>query len=172
MPTNNALTRWAASRILLRCLDVIRDRHPDFVIGERRNPYLRRWYLLPRNPIFNVYLHQFMRDDEDRALHDHPWPSVSLALNMSMVEVYLERHRTLDGPVVIERTRTVSPGDLLYRGARFTHRMIVPIPGALTLFITGPRIRTWGFWCENKRFVHFKEFLDDKDRGLVGKGCE
>lgn len=53
-------------------------RAPDVVIGEADSPYLLRWHPIPRNPIFNVYLHQFLRDDDDRALHDHPWVNVSL----------------------------------------------------------------------------------------------
>ena len=54
---------------------------PDFVIGPADNPYLYRWFLLPRNPVANVYLHRFFRDDEDRALHDHPWPFLSIVLD-------------------------------------------------------------------------------------------
>ena len=26
-----------------------------------------------RNKIFNIYLHQIIRSDDDRALHDHPY---------------------------------------------------------------------------------------------------
>lgn len=48
-------------------------RAPDFLVGGKENPYMKRWWLIPRNKWFNIYLHQFMRDDDDRALHDHPW---------------------------------------------------------------------------------------------------
>jgi hypothetical protein len=51
------------------------ERDPDFIIGNP--PYMLRWWLLPRNPTFNVYYHRILRDDDDRALHDHPWPSFS-----------------------------------------------------------------------------------------------
>lgn len=47
-------------------------RAPDFYIGGNANPYLLRWWVIPRNRFFNVYLHKFLRDDDDRALHDHP----------------------------------------------------------------------------------------------------
>src|ERR1700684_1178987 len=60
---------------------------PHFVIGDPKNPYMLRWYILPRNPLFNVYLHKFLRnDDDDRALHDHPWPSLSLLVKGWVVE--------------------------------------------------------------------------------------
>lgn len=30
---------------------------PHFVVGGPDNPYLLRWYVLPRNPFCNLYLH-------------------------------------------------------------------------------------------------------------------
>ena len=42
---------------------------PHMVIGGAEDPYLLRWYLIPRNPFVNVYLHKFLRSDDDRALH-------------------------------------------------------------------------------------------------------
>lgn len=147
---------------------LIARRAPDFIVGGADDPYLKRWWVLPRNRFLNVYLHEFIRDDEDRACHCHPWISLSLSLKGRMLERYLDRSEG----VVVERIRDVCPGDVLFRRAVFAHRMIVPDPGALTLFITGPRIRTWYFWCEGRRPVHWREFVDDRDRGLVGRGCE
>lgn len=60
---------------------------PHMVIGGTNDPYLLRWYLIPRNPIVNVYLHKFLRSDDDRALHDHPWWFVSLILRGQYDEV-------------------------------------------------------------------------------------
>ena len=55
-------------------------RKPDFVIGEPVAPYLRRWWIIPRNEQMNVYLHEILRDDDDRALHDHPWANTSYVI--------------------------------------------------------------------------------------------
>jgi hypothetical protein len=57
-------------------------REPDFVIGADSpgGPYMRRWWIIPRNRFLNIYLHQILRDDDDRALHDHPWWNVSIIL--------------------------------------------------------------------------------------------
>lgn len=41
---------------------------PHQIIPSADDPYLLRWYIIP----LNVYLHKFMRSDDDRALHDHP----------------------------------------------------------------------------------------------------
>ena len=66
-------------------------RAPDLVIGGAADPYLRRWYVLPRNPVLNVYLHHFLRSDDDRALHDHPWVNASVLLDGDYVEVLATR---------------------------------------------------------------------------------
>src|SRR5438309_7455387 len=60
---------------------------PDFVIGEAENPYMRRWWVVPRNEGCNVYLHEILRGDDDRALHDHPWDNTSMLLDGGYTEV-------------------------------------------------------------------------------------
>ena len=83
-------------------------REPDFIIGGRDNPYLLRWYLTPwrrwhregrETPtpwrrikgwfgfvLPSAYLHCFIRSDDDRALHDHPWFWCSILLRGRYVE--------------------------------------------------------------------------------------
>lgn len=132
---------------------------PHFVVGPPRDPYLLRWYILPRNPLFNVYLHKFMRDDDDRAMHDHPWPSVSLLLRGRYVE------QTAAG------RKEYRAGSVVCRPARYTHR--VELPGGVpcwTLFITGPRVREWGFHCP-KGWIHWRDFVAPTDPGNIGRGC-
>jgi len=168
MPVNNAVTRTLARWVLKKARRVQATRQPDFIIGGEDDPYLLRWWLIPRNRWFNAYLHEFIRDDEDRALHDHPFPSLSLALHGAMKEIYHGR-----GPwTFTEFSRDVAPGDLIYRRATFAHRMVVPTPGAITLFVTGPRIREWGFICGPTRWVHWRDFVDARDSGKVGRGCD
>lgn len=57
-----------------------------FYIGGKENPYMLRWFILPRNPWFNCYMHKFLRDDDDRALHDHPWWFVSVMVSGQYIE--------------------------------------------------------------------------------------
>lgn len=52
----------------------------DGIDGGPVREYLHRWHIIPRNPWFNIYLHHFLRGDDDRANHDHPWWSCSLLL--------------------------------------------------------------------------------------------
>ncbi len=39
-----------------------------------------------------------------------------------------------------------------------------------SLFITGRKVRTWGFWCP-QGFVPWHEFVDQTDSGNIGRGC-
>jgi hypothetical protein len=132
---------------------------PDIEIGGSSNPYLRRWYLIPRNRFLNVYLHQFMRDDDDRALHDHPWWSLSWMLRGALTE--LTAHYAYE----------IRAGEWRLRSPHLAHRLIVPVPGnTWTLFITGPRTREWGFHCP-QGWVHWLDFTAGPHGETVGRGC-
>lgn len=142
------------------------SRDPDFIIGHPDDPYMLRWWWLPRNKFFNVYVHRFLRDDEDRALHDHPWPSLSLLCS----GIILEHYASPNG--AYPRKRFIKAGDWTYRPAEFAHRLVVPpqedVP--LTIFITGPRIREWGFHCP-QGWRHWKDFVAKGNKGTIGVGC-
>lgn len=133
-------------------------RKPDFIIGGKDRPYMLRWYLLPRNAWFNVYLHCVLRDDDDRALHDHPWQSVSLVL----AGVYRE--------IRSNRSWACGPGSVIYRRAETCHRLEVVSGPVWTLFITGARVRNWGFHCP-RGWVPWQKFVAADDKGNVGRGC-
>lgn len=141
---------WALRHMLLP---------PDFVIGPPDDPYLRRWWLIPRNEGCNVYLHEILRSDDDRALHDHPWPNTSMLLDGRYVE------HTPDGSTLREA------GWIGSRQAGDAHRLeILPGERAVSLFITGPKVREWGFLCP-KGWVHWRDFTGGENGELVGRGC-
>ncbi len=141
-------------------------RKPDVVIGSLLRPYLKRWHLIPRNPAFNIYLHQFLRSDDDRALHDHPWVNLSILLHGTYTE------HTIAAGGIHERTvrRT---GDLKLRGALDAHRIELTDGPCWTLFLTGPRWRIWGFHCAEAGWVPWKQFTRELPGGVseVGAGC-
>lgn len=138
---------------------------PHFIIGGKERPYMLRWWLIPRNPFLCVYLHKFLRDDDDRALHDHPWWFISIMLRGSYVE-------EVDGGKRERRAPSVA-----FRRADHRHRVILPLDVAgnkipcWTLVIRGRVTREWGFWCP-RGFVHWKEFVAPADHGDIGRGCE
>lgn len=155
-------------------------RPPDFIIGTVDDPYLLRWWVIPRNKRFNIYLHQFHRDDDERALHDHPWDNVSIVLSEGYTEVVPIDPRVPNGST-IECVRR--PGDVVRRGAKDAHRIKLrrdtsgqPIR-AWSLFLTGQLQRSWGFWCPHG-WRHYKKFveleIDEHGRGVSsrGRGCD
>ena len=140
-------------------------RKPDIVIGQPGDDYLHRWYLIPRNPIFNVYLHRFKRSDDDRALHDHPWINFSYLLEGG----YLEHSIAQGG---IHRAVQRHAGDWKFRGPRSAHRIeLRDHCECWTLFITGPRIREWGFHCV-AGWRHWREFTSGERGQHIGRGCD
>lgn len=159
-------------------------RPPDFYIGGKENPQILRWWIIPRNRFFNVYLHNRLRDDDHRALHDHPWFNISIILKGGYSEIvpvcsslYPDDYR------IIHKDR--KPGNIIFRRASSAHMLQLNRNGSYngvwhriipswSIIITGPRVREWGFWCASPtgfRWVHWKEFTDPSDSGKVGKGC-
>lgn len=132
------------------------NRKPDFVIGDG---YLRRWWLIPRNKFFNIYLHEINKSDDDRALHDHPWWNVSIVLQGGYLEI------------VPNGSYLRKAGQIIARSGKSLHRLVIPDGRqAVTLFITGPRYRDWGFACP-KGWKPWEEFCAPNDKGKVGQGC-
>lgn len=143
---------------------IAETRPPDFIIGGTENPYLRRWFLIPRNKLFNVYFHEIVRSDDDRALHDHPWWNVSIILTGGYFE-----HTIAAGGVHVRRWR--GPGSIKLRRAKAAHRLEVGAP-CRTLFITGPRMREWGFHCPEAGWRHWRVFTSGPNGETIGKGCD
>jgi hypothetical protein len=142
--------------------DLAASRPPDFVVGaDKENPYLRRWWVVPRNNLANAYLHQFLRSDDDHALHDHMYVNLSYLLEGTYVE-----HTIAQGGV--HHSRRYRAGDLRLRWPTTAHRIEVAEP-CWSLFLTGPRVRQWGFHCPGG-WRHWREFTSERD--ATGKGCE
>lgn len=197
---------------------VANQRPPDFIVGadDPNGAYLERWFLTPWRPwqttmrdraeasptwynragarvlgwLPNLYLHKFLRDDDDRALHDHP----SWAASFILREGYVE-HTIADGGV--HQRRFFGPGTLRLLGTRHTHRIecntamtfrpeldadgnptgcLLGKRGAprpcWTLFLFGPIVREWGFHCPDAGWIHWREFTAAGQPGETGAGCE
>lgn len=133
---------------------------PLIHIGGEKNPYLIRWAIVDgKGAGNNVYLHKFLRDDEDRALHDHPWDSVSILLSGTLREI----------DEANPRGKIVNAGQVRHRAADYAHRLVVVEQG-FSLFITGPKVREWGFLCA-EGWRHWTRFAAGESGELVGIGC-
>lgn len=150
----NTISSAALGKILIAS---IASREPDFVVGEPDAPYMERWWIKREDDV-SIYLHKISRDDDDRALHDHPWDSVSVMLSGLMREV------------MPNSTRLIKPGQVVSRKATDAHRLEVVVGPVWTLFLGGKRVREWGFHCPNG-WRPWHEFVNASNKGLVGNGC-
>ena len=136
------------------------------------SPLLLYRYILFRLPAIGVYLHQFVRSDYERALHDHPWPYVAIVLKNGYYEVH---DQTISGKEICEFR---APGRVLVRPAEWRHRVQLQVrwwyqPGSSyyevhswSLVIVGRRQRQWGFhtptgWCWWRQYNQSKDICED-----------
>ncbi len=143
-------------------------RPPDQVIGKFREfgadentVFMNRWWIVRRAKAkrfrFNIYLHQFIRSDEDRALHDHPWWSVSFLIKGNATELFYTKNKN----ITVRKIPRFWP---VFREATHTHRIVIGNKPVWTLFITGRKTRDWGFHCP-QGWRRWKDFA-------FGQGCE
>lgn len=105
-----------------------------------------------------VYLHQWQRDDNEEP-HDHPWDFTVLILHVGYWEI------TPEGRFWRK------PGDVVFHKAEDRHRVELETDhevhhdvAPLSLVITGPRRREWGFWVPSDTdgaddiWVHHKDY--------------
>lgn len=164
------IPEFARIRLLAWARRVMASREPDFIIRSLGPPQTLRWHAIPRNKLFNIYIHKWVGSDDDRALHDHPYHNASILISGEYIEVVREGekdvgHKRLEGHFYVRR-------------ATAGHRVALEMAGwgappeneplynqVITLFITGPRFRDWGFLCP-KGWVHEDVYRDKRDKGM------
>ncbi len=122
------------------------EREPDLNINPDGKPYLYRWYVVKRTARGNVYFHIQVADDPERPLHDHPWDNQSVILYGGYDEV-LHPYGGAPDPTRTRRHKR-ELGDVIHRRAEWSHRLLMPKGNGrtMTLFSTGPKVHSWGFW--------------------------
>lgn len=133
--------------------------------------YLIR-YRLFRCPWFGIFLHRILREDNDRDLHDHPWPFISIVLWGGYVEErpgsflkFSHSGHPIHQPVPVKRGLFSTA----FRRATDQHRITVVKPQTWTLFIPFGRKREWGFqtpggWMDWRTYVNRRRI----DNGMQG----
>lgn len=163
----HCLPEFARLALLAWVRQEMARRSPDFIIGGEADPYLKRWWAIPRERTGNVYLHQFIRSDDDQALHDHPWDSVSIILDGWYIEHLPGALPELRGPGSIVRREAADA----HRVELLRHEATGVEEPVTTLFLTGPVVREWGFHCERRGWVHWRDFTAGPAGQTAGKGC-
>lgn len=89
--------------------------------------YLHRWYLFSCR-WFAIFIHKFVRSDEDRALHDHPWNFLVIPVWRGYVE-HNERWKPLipgvPNPCTLQpnQTRVLPIISTRFRKAEYRHQI-------------------------------------------------
>jgi len=168
--------------ILYVSLLIILDKPHCIINRTIEEIYLKRWFIIPRNPIFNIYLHHFYLSDLDSALHDHPWNfNISIILSGSYKEWI---------PCEPEKWQTTNRRSVKYirrypfipviRFGPSIHRIELDTDDngpkkVWTLFITGQTVSSWGFYCANRKVDHKDYLIHTIENGhkisKIGKGC-
>ena len=115
-------------------------------LGRPECPYLIRTGI--SFGLFSIRIHNWISSDDDRHFHDHPWSFITLVLRGGYTDVSPSgEHR-------------MTPGKVAYRHALHQHTVQVDKGGCLTIIITGPQWRKWGFWVGKKFKKANKYFLE------------
>jgi hypothetical protein len=102
-------------------------------IVDAQGLYLRQYRLFDWKWVC-VRVHYIAREDADRHLHDHPW---AWAWSFILRGQYLEQRD--------EGMRWRRAGQTNILRSREYHRIRAVAPSTWTLFVTGPRTKSWGF---------------------------
>jgi len=149
------LLNWIAS---FRPVRRIEDEHGDLYLLR-----IKLWGWMPgttKHHRWSGYLHHFMRPDQDRALHNHPW---KWSFSIILAGGYVEERQMEDGRI---DTRYLRPGTINILGPENFHR-ITELHGkeTWTLFIAGPKYKSWGFLDAERGFVGYRDRF--AERGII-----
>jgi hypothetical protein len=92
-------------------------------------------------------VHHWLSNDDDRAVHDHPWWFLTLVVKGGYTDSGPSGEDHLKAPVV------------RFRPAWHKHTVYPDAGGCWTILLTGRPLRTWGFWPEGKFIKNNKWFL-------------
>ena len=130
-----ALGRLSIEQLADWADEYMASRPCDVYIGPGHDHQLERWFILPRNNRLNLYLHRFLRSDDDRAMHDHPGDNRSTIIRGCYLEC------TPSGNTLYRA------GDSVSRVAEDAHRVELVDGPCVSLFVVHNPRRVWGFHC-------------------------
>lgn len=126
--------------------------------------YMGRWALFETHWL-SARVHHIASDDYDRAMHDHPWPFVSVVLSGSYDEVRPVRNDENDWyegdfflrDFEVSEVKWRAAGSIAYRRPTDRHLVKNVRPNTYTLFIYGPARQWWGFYTRQGK-IHWQDF--------------
>jgi len=115
-------------------------------------------------------LHRFVRGDDDRAPHDHPWWFITFPFTSYIERYWIQEEGWVeDSPIHghhellwAPHTRVVKAWRFHFRHRKFRHYVVGRADGKSkpfwTFVITGPSHSGWGFWPTPTTFVPWREW--------------
>jgi hypothetical protein len=133
------------------------------IINCQKDPYLKRWYVIRTEP-FGLFIHKFIRSDEDRALHDHPWNFIIIPIWRGYIEHSQKKFVTVwrhEAEHMAQIKRRVWPLMISIRPAEYQHRVeLIEGKPAWSIFLRFKKRREWGFWPSGI-FYNWKQWWND-----------
>jgi hypothetical protein len=113
-------------------------------LGEAKCPYAYRFVLILFG--YSIRLHYWLRSDDKRYMHDHPWNFRTFVLKGYYFDISKDEHGNEVCDVV---------SGTAYRKATHKHYVHIPKPGVITLLFCGQPFRSnkWGFWIPTRKNV-------------------
>lgn len=133
------------------------------IVAEDQKVYLERYRVIGWMPgsdwswPFSIYLHRFCLPDLDDALHNHPW---QWAFSLVLTGSYMEE---VPGSGALRR-RCQMRRRFSWRIIRASdyHRVDKLFGETWTLFIVGPKVKSWGFLVDGRGHVPWKDRLAER----------
>ena len=123
---------------------ISRSKLGEFV-GLPDNPIMTRFYVIPKNPVFNIYLHHIHRSDEGD-LHDHRAANISVILKGCYCEQMFSS-RPIEGRAYPRlRVKVVDRLQPRFRWAGTPHRLILLHGEVWSLWFKFPHTQNWSFY--------------------------
>ena len=118
--------------------------------------YLSRLVLL-RTPWFGLNLHWIHKPDPDRDLHDHPWWFAAFVVSGGYIEITSPEPTTNK-----KRVRMINFFNK--KNTKEAHRITDVQPNTITLILTGPKKKSWGFYVPSEdgksaNYVPWREYI-------------
>lgn len=176
------LGAWFEGLVEKTCIEASRWLPKRIIPRGDNSPYLARYYIFrkrwlqkTRLPSWvsyapSIYLHHFLRGDDDKELHNHPYGT---SLAFVLFGGYMEQRRERGTDSV--GLRVVTAGKFNYlRGDDFHKITLLDARrGAWTIFLAGLGTKSedkqeWGFWDPaTTEFVHHDEHLRRREEQLA-----
>ncbi len=146
----------------------------DIVIGGEL--YLSRLTLF-KCPWFSVKLHWIHKADPDRDMHCHPWPFASLVLRGWYKELECKdptvRAFCIEASEPVEADHIAPVKERLIRwfnrkDTLAAHRITEVSSRLLTLVVTGPKSKSWGFYNDKTfKFTDWEIYCNTIQKGKM-----